>query len=311
MPAIGLTLGDPKGIGPEVVLKTLNRFDHERANFKLFVREDDLNILCERWFQTMPSWVGKIACDNALPSISDVMTSKARAEFSLEALRHASVEASTHELESIVTGPIDKAIIRHIEPDFTGHTEYLAHLADSKKTVMLLDNGDISVALLTNHIPVREIPKKITAELIYEVVNTLREGLRRHFSKETPMFAMTSLNPHAGEIVASSEEENILIPALKHLQSQGIAIEGPYPADSFFPTAKGGNWDVVISPYHDQGLVAVKYPGIDKVVNITLGLPYLRLSPGHGVGYDIFDKGVARPESFERALEIAITRRLR
>jgi 4-hydroxythreonine-4-phosphate dehydrogenase len=176
---------------------------------------------------------------------------------------------------------------------------------------MLMDNGEMTILLLTGHIPLRDIAATLTQELVESSIRLALSDLKSRFELKKPRIAVAGLNPHAGEIVTNSEESAVFTPVLDRLRGEGIDIEGPFAADSLFPMARGGRWDLIVSGYHDQGLIAAKYPGLDKVVNITLGLPYTRVSPGHGTAYDIAGLGRADPRSFERALKIAFSGRIR
>ncbi|MCB0308749.1 MAG: 4-hydroxythreonine-4-phosphate dehydrogenase PdxA [Bdellovibrionales bacterium] len=312
-PAIGITLGDTFGVGPELCVKSLRSFDFKKARVKIFATQADFRVLARRMkldisnLESIVEFSESFSC--AVPENKD--DEHGRAMFCLEALKQASTEAMNGDIQSLVTGPLDKRIVRREEPTFTGHTDYLADLSGVSKTVMLLDNADISVALLTHHIPLRDVGNKITKELIKETVQIVNRAFREWFAKDNPKIAFTSVNPHAGELMDHSEEKDVLTPVIKEMATSGLNVDGPFSADSFFSMARGSKWDVIVSPYHDQGLVAVKYPGIDQVVNITLGLPYLRISPGHGVAYELVGKNIAREHSFKRALDVALNRRLR
>lgn len=302
MTVVGITVGDPFGIGPELVLKYLQTLDTAAVGVRVYASADQFMPLVD---------VPGIAFveDSELRFPAHAGQLKERAAFCLRALEMASADAHGGTISSLVTAPLDKSIVRHADPTFTGHTEYLAKLSGVDRTVMMLDNTELRVVLLTNHLALRDVAASLTIEGIEDVVQITARGMS-NLGISRPTFAMTALNPHAGEIVSDSEETKVLIPAISRLQQKGLNIVGPFPADSFFPKARNGAWDAIFSPYHDQGLVAVKYPGIDKVVNITLGMPYIRVSPGHGVAYDIVGKNVANIRSFARAMDIAITRRL-
>jgi 4-hydroxythreonine-4-phosphate dehydrogenase len=235
---------------------------------------------------------------------------KQRAEAVLAALENATEDCRSEKITALITAPIDKSILRVLRPDFTGHTEYLAERAGHVRTVMMLDNTELRVALVTNHVALRDVSRSITQEILEETIRVSASGLRSYFGIERPRIAVAGLNPHAGEITKDAEEERIFQPVIKKLAADGWSVQGPFPGDSLFPKARNGKWDLLIAPYHDQGLIAAKYPGLDKVVNITLGLPYLRISPGHGVAYDIAGLNQADTRSFERALLIAEERKL-
>ncbi len=176
--------------------------------------------------------------------------------------------------------------------------------------MMMLDNTELRVALVTHHIALRQVSHAVTFAAVEETIRVAVRGLQRLFGLDTVRVAVAGLNPHAGELTPESEERQVLEPVLSKLKAEGFHVEGPYAADTLFARARGHKWDLLVSPYHDQGLVAAKYPGLEKVVNVTLGLPFLRTSPGHGVAYDLVGKRSADIRSFERALRIAMTGRL-
>jgi 4-hydroxythreonine-4-phosphate dehydrogenase len=314
MKPIGITLGEPTGIGPELVVRSLASMTPKDARFLIYGSP----ALLERTALDLgirPFWnQEKIALrpidTNPNTGVFLAKNVEARAKATLEMLDAAAEDARNGLIAALVTAPIDKSVVRTLLPEFTGHTEYLAEKAAVRKTVMMLDNGEIRVVLLTNHVALRDVYRELSSQGLEEIVRIVSQALRQRFGISNPRFALAGVNPHAGEIVKDSEEEEIFAPAVSKLKREGIFIEGPFAADSLFAKARGGMWDVVLSPYHDQGLVAAKYSGLQRVVNITLGLPYLRISPGHGVAYDIAGKGVADTRSFERALRIAQTEEL-
>jgi len=318
---IGITLGDPCGIGPEITVRTLSKYQKEKVKFVIYGNSSLLEETA-RQMDTSPFWkLEEHSTSNDSVILKTVGPKpplggfkkedlKSRVRATLAMLDAASKDCLEGTLTCLVTGPIDKSVVRTLLPKFTGHTEYLAEKASISKTVMMLDNTELRVVLLTNHIALRDVAKNITEAQFESSVKITAKALSKWFRIDHPQIAVAGINPHAGEIVNDAEEDHILKPVIKKLKSQGYCIEGPFAADSLFPKARNGKWDLLIAAYHDQGLIAAKYPGIDKVVNVTLGLPYLRISPGHGVAYDIAGKGLADTRSFERALRIAITGKL-
>ncbi|MFH1263826.1 MAG: 4-hydroxythreonine-4-phosphate dehydrogenase PdxA [Pseudomonadota bacterium] len=303
MRSIGITLGEPCGIGPELVARTVTTFATTDLRPVVYGSPRLLN----RVARDLGIDLSRILFRPAGPDLErfDPEDRSSRAESVISSLDAVSRDAQSGELAAVVTAPIDKSVVRTIVPSFVGHTEYLRDRASVPRTIMLLDNTELRVALLTTHVPLRQVPDLMSARLIEETVWITVGALCEHLQIARPRLAIAALNPHAGETSSDPEEERVFRPAIEHLRTQGFEIEGPFPADTLFAKARGNRWDVVISPYHDQGLVAAKYPGLDKVVNITLGLPYLRVSPGHGVAYDLVGMGNADTRSFERALRIA------
>ena len=296
-PRIGITLGDPMGIGPEVAAKALAAIGPNRAEFVVYAAPERYS------FEHPVAYRG--------PDHSDNPTPDERARFCLEALDRAAADAAQGTIDALVTGPLDKAVVRTRLPSFQGHTEYLGEKAGAERTVMLLDNGEMSVILLTNHVPLREVARRLNAGDAVEIVRIARRTLVERLGMEDPPFSFLGLNPHAGEIAPDAEESTVLADAIARLRAEGIDARGPFAADAYFAKPKTRAQGVTVACYHDQGLIPIKYAGFDRVVNVTLGLPYLRVSPGHGTAYDIFNQGLADPRSMARAIEVAITRRIR
>ncbi|HUJ70919.1 MAG TPA: 4-hydroxythreonine-4-phosphate dehydrogenase PdxA [Verrucomicrobiae bacterium] len=270
-PRIGITLGDPAGIGPEVALKALRsgqldrRFDWEIIGNPRTKRRADA-----------VDWV---------------------------------VEGATRclagELAALVTAPITKELLHRAGYPFTGQTELLAHLSRTKRFAMMLAGGPLRVALVTTHTPLRNVAKLITARKIIEVVE-LSDQICRRFGIRRPRIAVAGLNPHAGEGgLLGDEERRVIAPAVKRAARRGIVVSGPYSADTLFYRAAHGQFDAVVAMYHDQGLAPLKLIAFDNGVNLTLGLPFVRTSPDHGTAPDIAGKGIARPDGMIAAINMA------
>ncbi len=298
---IGITLGEYFGIGPEILLKTYAELGDRFPSSKIYgssslleqrAKELDLPHFWEHGdfeiIDTYPKWVSK-------------GDSKSRAEYVLSTLNHGIDDANNNRISSLVTCPIDKSIVQFLLPNFTGHTEYLAEKTGVDKTIMLLNNKEFSIALLSNHVSLRQVSPFLSSSNLQETIRTAVQSFSRHFLVNDPKIAVLGLNPHAGELDNQSEEKIILVPLIQKLQKE-INIQGPFPADSFFPKARHEKWDLIFSPFHDQGLVAAKYNGLESVINITLGMPFLRVSPGHGVAYDLVGQNKANHRSFQRAV---------
>jgi len=269
--SIGITLGDPAGIGPEVVLKALRsgqldrRFDYEIIGNPRTRRRADA-----------ADWV-------------------------VEGARRC----LAGELSALVTAPIAKELLHRASYPFLGQTELLAHLSRTKRFAMMLAGGPLRVALVTTHAPLREVAKLITARKIIEVVELSHEICRR-FGVKRPRIAVAGLNPHAGEGgLLGDEEKRIIAPAVKRAARRGIVVNGPHSADTLFYRAAQGQFDAVVAMYHDQGLAPFKLIAFDNGVNLTLGLPFVRTSPDHGTAPDIAGKGIARPDGMIAAINLA------
>jgi 4-hydroxythreonine-4-phosphate dehydrogenase len=281
---IGITLGDPAGVGPEIIRAAL-------GSAKL-PRDVDFKVIGE---------VGDAVA--GLPTADD-------ARAALAAMEQAVALINSGEIDAIVTGPIHKARMADIGFDFPGQTEFFAARSRTKNYAMLLTGGAITVALVTTHIPLRDVPELLTTSEIVRV-GKLLENFLRHRGIAQPRIAVASLNPHAGESGRLGQEEiNIISPAVRTLQSairdpQSAMFDGPISSDTLFFHLANGKWDAALCMYHDQGLIPLKLHAFDTGVNVTLGLPYPRTSPDHGTAFDIAGKNIARPDSMIAAINLA------
>ena len=206
------------------------------------------------------------------------------------------------EVSAIVTCPINKTSIHKAGVEFIGHTELLAHYSGITDYIMMMANRAMRVSLVTIHIPLRDVPTSISSDTILKCISITDKSLRHLFNIPSPVIKVCGLNPHAGEKGIMGDEENFIENAIETAKSLGVHVDGPYPADTLFHDI---DCDSYIAMYHDQGLIPVKTIGFNTTVNITLGLPFVRTSPGHGTGYDIAGKGVADPSSFIEAYRLA------
>ena len=209
-------------------------------------------------------------------------------------------------LDAITTCPINKKAINAAGYPFSGHTELLAHLVKANSVAMMFLGSRWKIVLVTTHLPLKEVSQYITFDRILSTIRMTDEGLRKYFGMTHPRIAVLGLNPHCGEDGLLGEEEKMeIIPAIAEARSQGMDVEGPFPADSFFNFTRRTPFDAIISMYHDQGLIPVKMVDFEEAVNLTLGLPFIRTSVGHGTAYDIAGKGLANPTNLVKALLIA------
>ena len=209
---------------------------------------------------------------------------------------------------AMVTAPLHKGIINDAGGAFfSGHTEYLAAKSHTPQVVMMLAGGGLRVALVTTHLPLKDIAAQITPELLSSVIHILHNDLQHKFHIENPRILVTGLNPHAGEQGHLGHEElDVIIPTLQKLQADGLDIKGPYPADTVFEPFILKDGDAVLAMYHDQGLPVLKYASFGKGVNITLGLPFIRTSVDHGTALDLAGTGRAMSGSLQAAVEYAL-----
>lgn len=222
-----------------------------------------------------------------------------------EYLCHAIDDAMAGNIRAIVTAPLNKKAMQAGGIDAPGHTEILAERTGTEHYAMMLANPELRVILVTIHVPLAEVPALITQQAELTTIRLahqacLQAGITR------PRIAVAGLNPHAGEQGRFGREEtDVIAPAIAQAQAEGIAVTGPWPGDTIFMRARLGEFDIVVAQYHDQGLIPVKYLGVDQGVNVTVGLPFVRTSPDHGTAYDIAGQGIADPGSLEAAYELA------
>jgi 4-hydroxythreonine-4-phosphate dehydrogenase len=295
-PRLAVTLGDPRGIGPEVVARALG--DAPLAADVILVGPDDLlSGIAVRSRVGVGSWGG-----GSGERGDDPNRMREAGLLSVRSIERAVWLARAGEVDAIVTGPVEKRALHLAGYPVPGVTELLSRLTGDTPTAMMLAAGPLRVVLVTTHIPLREVPHRLTTDGIVAVGRLTAAALTRWWGLASPRLALCALNPHAGEGgLFGDEDERILRPAAERL---GAA--GPLPADTVFVKALRGAFDAVLAPYHDVGMTAVKVAGFGKGVNVTLGLPFPRTSPDHGTAFDIAGRGVADPSSMRTALELAV-----
>jgi 4-hydroxythreonine-4-phosphate dehydrogenase len=280
-PRLAITLGDPRGVGPEIVEKALD--DPE-------VRDScDVTIVGPRG--------ASMAVDEPIGSWTADGGEAAAGHLAGLAIERAAALAGQRTVDGIVTAPIDKhALLRGGYSD-PGHTEMLARLTSSR-TAMMLASDRLRVVLATTHLPLRDVPRALTREVIRDTARLTSAALRNWFAVAAPRIALCALNPHAGDGGRfGDEDDTLLAPAARE-----AGLHGPLPADTVFVRAMRGDFDAVIAPYHDVGMTAIKVASFGEAVNVTLGLPFPRTSPDHGTALDIAGKGIAAPGSMIRAI---------
>jgi 4-hydroxythreonine-4-phosphate dehydrogenase len=275
---IGITLGDPAGIGPEIVTAALASGKLPEAEYRVLG-------------QTSGHSLGKPTSGSAQAARS--------------ALEEAVSLARSHEIDAVVTGPIHKANMYRIGFEFPGQTEFFAARCGVENFAMLLTGGRLTVALVTTHVPLSEVAKMLRTAEIVRVGNLLRDFLRRRGQRSR--IAVAGLNPHAGESGKLGREElEIIRPAIADLNRDGEFFFGPFSPDTIFHRAVEGEFGAVLCMYHDQGLIPLKLHAFHEGVNVTLGLPFPRTSPDHGTAFEIAGQGIARPESMIAAIRLAV-----
>lgn len=291
MITMGLTLGDPRGIGPEIIAKALG--DPRIAALSAFVS----------WRVIGPRRAGVPVDDDlgAWRPTGDAAADEAQGgRFAGMAVERAARLALAGVLDGLVTAPLDKHALQAGGYDFPGHTEMLGHLA-GVPTAMMLASDRLRVVLATTHIALRDVPAALTHDVLVQTHATTVAGLRNDLGIAAPRIALCAMNPHAGDGGRfGTEDDDLLAPV-----ARDCGMYGPFPADTVFVRAMRGEFDAVIAPYHDVGMTAIKVASFGSAVNITLGLPFVRTSPDHGTAFDIAGKGVADPASFLAALRMA------
>jgi len=304
-------MGDPAGVGPEILLKALSRDELFEARFVVLGYLPYLERAARVCQIDFASILNRVDFIQPGASISEnIEPGKVSAEggrAAVQAILGAVQLTRTGDVDGIVTGPINKASLHEAGYAWPGHTEMLAQLTGTEHVIMMLAAERFRVALVTTHMRLLDAVRSITADGVVGCAEITARGLRRHFTDGPPRLALAALNPHAGEGgLFGPEEEQILRPAVRTLRQQGIAIEGPLSADSLFARAAEGAYDAVISLYHDQGLIPLKMAARGRAVNVTLGLPIIRTSVGHGTAFDIAGAGRANEQSLVDAIRTAV-----
>ena len=277
-PRIAITLGDPRGIGPEIVEKVLK--DPPPGADYVVVDGGGSPLPASR-FPLPPEEAGRIVGAS---------------------VERAVQMALAGEVDAIVTAPAEKHALNLAGYKYPGHTEWLAHLAGDVDVAMMLASEKLRVVLVTTHIPLKAVPAALTTDRVVATGRVTARALSEWWGIAAPRLAVCAVNPHAGEQgLFGNEDDTVLAPAARTL---GAA--GPFPADTVFVRAMRGEFDAVLAPYHDVGMTAIKVASFGKAVNVTLGLPFIRTSPDHGTAFDIAGKGIADPSSMREAVSLAV-----
>ena len=318
---IGITQGDINGVGYEVILKTFSDptmlelctpiiygspkvAAYHRKSLDLPTNFSIVNSASE----AAPNRLSVVNCTDDEVKVEFSKPDPEAGKAALGALEKAIEEYKAGLIDVIVTAPINKHTIQSEEFSFPGHTEYIEEkLGNGGKALMILMKDDFRVALVTGHIPVREIASTLTKELIQEKLAIFNRSLKQDFGIGAPRIAVLSLNPHAGDDgLLGTEEKDIIRPALQEMEKEGVFCFGPYAADGFFGNRTYEHFDGVLAMYHDQGLAPFKALSMTDGVNYTAGLPIVRTSPDHGTAYDIAGQGKADEASFRQAVYAAL-----
>ena len=321
-PIIALTMGDPAGIGPEVIIKSLSVPEVRDVCFPIiigsvsiilktadFIRSG-IPIIPVNSFENIDLQSIEVSVLNSTSeAVRDVHLgheSKTTGEAAARAINRAVELATDGKVNAIVTGPTSKHALHLAGYTYPGQTEFLADLTGTDEVVMMLVSQNLKVALVTSHCSISEISSIITKEIIVTKLLILNTWLQNYFGVSEPKIAVCALNPHAGDGgIFGREECDIIGPAIEEVQKRGIDVLGPFPADALFAHSRLKSYDAYLAMYHDQGLIPLKMDAFGKGVNVTLGLPIIRTSPDHGTAFDIAGQGIADPGSMIEAIKLA------
>ena len=303
---IGITMGDPGGIGPEVILKALTSPEiRAAANYVVIGSEKVLSNISDRVLSDNISVLDldNFTVNNALSHKPLPDSGKASVEYILKGLDLA----INGKIDALVTAPISKEAIKLAGYDYAGHTELLKEKTSVENVVMFMVGKGLRVSFVTTHLAVNEISGAINQENVFSTIQITATGLKTFFGIDQPKIAVCGLNPHCGDGDRfGTEERDVIIPAIERAQEMGINCHGPLSADTVFNKALNGEFDIVVVQFHDQGAIPIKMHAFDSGVNITLGIPVIRTSPTHGTAFDIAGKGIADPGSMIEAIKTAV-----
>lgn len=314
-----ITIGDPNGIGPEIILKT---FKDERLLSEItpiiyspievldfYIKNLNLKTKLNKISKAQDAADNKLNvlsfnCPEMLISPGNI--TKQGGEIAFQSLKKATADLLHLNADIIVTAPINKDNIQNEEFNFLGHTEYFTEKCNQNESLMLLAHHNLKVGLVTNHLPIEKISENIHESQILNKLLLMHQALKKDFAKSNPKIALMGLNPHSGDNGLIGNEEKLIIkPTILAAKKMNINVSGPFPADGFFANKNHKKFDGILAMYHDQGLIPFKILSNNEGVNFTAGLPIIRTSPDHGTGFDIAGKSIAKEESFKNALLMA------
>jgi len=319
LPVVGITCGDPNGIGIEIILKSF--LDKQILEFFVPVVFSNYQLLCEQAaffnielkfnkikygakpkrgeINVVNAWENKFITEFGKPT-------KSSGENSYKSLELATKSVIEDNVEVMVTAPINKKNIQNEKFDFPGHTDYLSAKFNAE-SLMFMISEKLKIGLLTDHLSINKVVSEINNEKIKKKISLMEKSLKMDFGITRPKIAILSINPHVGDDgVIGNEDQEILIPTLIEIAKSGTLVSGPYSSDSFFGSGLYKNYDSVLAIYHDQGLIPFKTLSFGEGINFTAGLDKVRTSPDHGTAFDIAGKNIADPTSFKNAIFSAI-----
>jgi 4-phospho-D-threonate 3-dehydrogenase / 4-phospho-D-erythronate 3-dehydrogenase len=306
-PTIALTMGDPSGVGPEIILKSISDSDLAHAARWVVVGDSRIFALTREMIGAVPEEI-EIRQVNSLESIEDFHFGRIDVRYgqaAIDCVRTATEMCLRGNADAMVTAPINKEAVALRGTPFSGHTEYIAELCGATDSRMLLENKRLCTVHVSTHVPLRKACRLDTSQIL-RTIELGDEGMKLLGFKQ-PRIAVCGLNPHAGEHgLFGHEEEQFIVPAITQAQEKGILLSGPHPPDTVFLHASRGTYDLVVAMYHDQGHIAMKLISFEDTVNVTLGVPIIRTSVDHGTAFDIAGKNRADPSNMKQAMRVAL-----
>ncbi len=316
---VGITIGDPNGIGIEIILKSLSNFSlfHE-CNFIIYA-STGLIEKQKQHFQIYTPSLKKIDNEEDLSdtqiNVKEVFSNsqfnfgssdKELSALGIVSLKEATKDIKDNKIDILVTAPINKDLSYSKSFKYTGHTDFFKHYFNTNP-LMLMISEELKIALLTDHIPIKDLSDALNKDLVKQKIKLLETCLLNDFKIKKPKIAVLAINPHAGDNgLIGNEDQSIITPAINSFKGTASSINGPFSADTFFVNENYKKYDGVIASYHDQGLIPFKTISFGKGVNFTAGLPVVRTSPDHGTGFDIAGKGIADHTSFTNAIKLGL-----
>ena len=319
-PVIGITIGDINGIGPEVIIKSLS--DGRILNhitpvifgstkvlsfYRKMLNIEDFRYNQVKSVNELNS--KKVNVVNCWPEMVEIKVGQVTSEAgncAYLALREAVNHLKEDKVDAIVTAPINKMNIQRDDFKFVGHTDFISEELGTKNNLMLMVAESLRVGVVTAHIPISEVSKSLTKQVVENKLNVMIKTLKQDFGILKPKVALLGLNPHAGEEgLLGNEEKEIIEPVINEFKNKGQLVFGPFPSDGFFGTLQYQKYDGILAMYHDQGLIPFKMLGFENGVNFTAGIPKVRTSPDHGTAYGIAGKNEASPSSMREAIYLA------
>ena len=318
---IGITIGDISGIGPELVIRA---FQDQRLKdlcvpilygssrviniYKKILKVNKFHYsVVQKPAQAQSKRLNVIECIPNLERIEIGEPSEQGGKAAFLAVKRAVEDAQHAQIDALVTLPVDKSTFQIHDQSFQGHTEFLAKAFGVDDNLMLMVYDDLRVGLVTNHLPIQDVPRNLSKNQVVKKVRLLHKSLIKDFNISKPIIAVLGLNPHSGDNgLIGNEEKEIIHPALEALRKEDIIVQGPFPADGFFGSMQYRDFDGIMAMYHDQGLVPFKLIAGYQGFNFTAGIPFVRTSPDHGVAYSLVGKEIASTESLRHSIYMAL-----